>query len=179
METLEIKTEAQIVPSNSTSAVETPLENFQKTALENAEKDYKTLKERMDNAVYVIDIDKKSMDLLFDYIMKDAPWKFTECLGILEVEKELRANYKAGKFSGSPVALEAIYYYMSKVQGNGKFTDFASFKSIEDYLKVLKPISAAIEMIKMDTEQLKKAEFIVSSRREGIDTAEKLDAPVS
>jgi hypothetical protein len=152
-----------------TTAVESPLTNFQKDALDVAEKELETLREEVSNKKYLLDLDKKDLETLNKFIIEDATWKFTESLGIIEVEKEMKKAIKEGKLFTNAVAIEAIYYYMSKVEGNGRSVKATAFENVDSYLKVLKAITGGIEKVKIETEKVRQAEFVVAARREGIE----------
>lgn len=145
------------------------LTKFQEEALKDAEKDLETMKKEMSTRKYLIDLKKEDIKLVNDFINVDAKWKFTECLGIVEVTKELESCVKSGKLFTTAVAIEAIYYYMSKVEGSGNTTDTQTFKTLSDYLRILKQITNGVERIKADGEKIRAAEFIVAARREGIE----------
>lgn len=145
------------------------LTDFQKTALDNAEKELETLSNELQSKKYLIDLKKEDIVLLESFNKLDAPWKFTECLGIVEVEKELASAVKAGKLYIGAIAIEAMYYYMSKVEGTGKSTNTESFKNVDDYIRVLKALTLGMERVKADNEKLRQAQFVVAARREGID----------
>lgn len=148
---------------------ESPLNNFQLAALETAEKELMDLEKEMSSKKYLVDLSKDDVKMLDNFIKTDAPWKFTESLGIIEVEKSLKEAVKDGKIYTSALAIEAIYYYMSKVEGKGKTPDATSFKKAEDYIRILKGITGAMEKVKIDNEKVKNAQFVVAARREGIE----------
>ena len=152
------------------------LTDFQKTALDNAEKELVELRKDLNSKKYLIDLKKEDISLLDNFIRKDATWKFTECLGIIEAEKELTAAVKAGKLYIGAIAIEAIYYYMSKVEGKGKSTDTETFKNVDDYIRTLKGLTLGMERVKADNERLRQQEFIVAARREGIDPDDSIQA---
>jgi hypothetical protein len=154
----------------SPNAIESPLASFQNSALEAAEKELETLRKEIESKKYLLDLDKKDLQTLNNFITTGAPWKFTESLGILEVEKEMKKAIKEGKLFTTSVAIEAIYYYMSKVEGTGKNTNSTAFQGgIEEYLKILKAVMGGLEKVKADTERVQRAEFVVAARREGIE----------
>jgi hypothetical protein len=159
METTKVK---EMEPENS-------LVDFQKTALETAENDLENLRKEIQTKKYLIDLKKEDIVLLEKFNKLDAPWKFTECLGIVEVEKELALAVKSGKLYIGSIAIEAMYYYMSKVEGTGKNTNTEAFKSVDDYIRVLKSLTLGMERVKADNEKLRQSEFVVAARREGIE----------
>ncbi len=145
------------------------LEAFQKDALEVAERELEALKAEHEKKKYLIDLDKKDIEILNNFILNDAPWKFTECLGITEVEKDTKKAAKEGKLFISAVPIEAIYYYLSKVEGTGRKVNSTAFLDIESYQRILKGISGGMEKVKADTDKVRQAEFTVAARREGIE----------
>jgi hypothetical protein len=158
--------EAQtITPENEVSS----LNQFQQQALEAAEKELADLELEMSTKKYLVDIDKNDIAMLDSFIKKDAPWKFTESLGIIEVEKSTVEAVKEGKLFTTSLAIEAIYYYMSKVEGAGKTPAAGSFKTVENYVRILKGITGTMERVKVDNEKVKNAQFVVAARREGIE----------
>jgi hypothetical protein len=166
METTEIKAESISQTENSS-----PLSDFQTAALDAAEKALEALRKEQETKKYLVDLEKAEIETLNKFILEDASWKFTESLGILEVEKDLKNAVKNGKLFVGAVTVEAIYYYMSKVEGNGKKTNAKAFSDTANYIKVLKGISGALERIKADTEKVRQAEFVVAARKEGIEPA--------
>ena len=163
--------------------VETPisqLTQFQQEALDEAEKELESLKKELETRKYLVDLDKNLIKVLQNFIYNDAPWKFTEALGIIEVKKEFVAVEKTGKLFIKGLTVEAIYYYISKVEGNGLTTKSSSFTTIESYLAVVKAITTTLEKIKLDNESLREKEFTVAARREGLnlDSEETTDSIV-
>lgn len=156
----------EIVTENS---LKTELNDFQKAALEAAEKELESLKKEVESRKYLIDLDKGDIEVLSNFIEKDAPWKFTESLGILEVEKEMKKSLKEGKLFTGALAIEAIYYYLSKVEGKGNTPNAESFGSASTYIRIVKAITTGVEKVKVDNEKVRNAEFIVAARREGIE----------
>lgn len=165
METTEIKPATTVAQEESNS----PLTNFQQAALDAAEKDLENLGKELESKKYLVDIDKNGIATLSTFINEDAPWKFTESLGVIEVDKEMQIALKKGKLFTSSLAIEAIYYYLSKVEGKGRGTDTKAFSSVEQYTKMLKNITNALERVKADNEKYKQAQFVVAARREGIE----------
>lgn len=151
------------------------LTDFQKLALEAAEKELDAIKKEVESKKYLVDLTKEDIARLNSFISNDATWKFTEALGILEVEKEMERATKEGKLFTTALAIEAIYYYLSKVEGSGNSTNTSSYTNAADYIKVLKSIKSSIERVSMDNEKVRNAEFIAAARREGIDPDQSID----
>jgi len=151
-------------------AVKNELNEFQAKALLEAESQLEKKQKEYYAKKYLIDISKEDIKALSTFIEKDAKWKFTECLGIVEVNKELSSCVKSGKLFTTAVCIEAIYYYMSKVEGTGETTEATnSLSKLNDYLRILKAIISGVERIKADGEELRAFEFTVAARREGIE----------
>ena len=157
--------------SDVSNAPTTSLNEFQQQALDSAKKIHDDLKKEMETQKYLVDINTEDLNALSAYIANDAPWKFTECLGIVEVTKELKVAQKAKKLFTGAIAIEAIYYYLSKVEGKGYHptSEKGSFTDIDQYIRVIKGISSAVERIKIDNDKVRQAEFILAARMEGID----------
>ena len=143
---------------------------FQTEALATAEKELEAMRKELNTKKYLIDVKKEDIALLVKFNEKDAEWKFSECLGIVEVEKELKVATKEGKLYTTAVAVEAMYYYLSKVEGKGKGTNTTAFTDVADFIRVLKAITQGVDRIKTDNEKFRNQEFIVAARREGINT---------
>ena len=154
--------------ANLTEGEQSPLTAFQQAALDQAQEDLEKLRAEIEAQKYLVNLDKKDIEMLKTFIANDATWKFTESLGIKEVQKELN-DLTDGKLFTKALAIEAIYYYMSKVEGAGEKPNTVAFPNIDDYLRCLKAITNAIERIKADSEKIREAEFILAARQEGID----------
>jgi hypothetical protein len=99
----------------------------------------------------------------------EAPWKFTESLGIKEVQKELDACQKSGKLFMNAISYEALYFYLSKMEGKGEHVVSEAIKTLDEYLEILKSINVVRNVIANENEKLKHMEFVVASRAEGIE----------
>lgn len=167
METTEIN--VNTAPAESAA----PLNEFQLKAIEQAEKDLEKLKSEVTSQKYLVDITKDQIKSLNVYVTEHAPWKFTESLGIVELEKEFADSVKKGKLFISGVATEAIHYYLSKAEGKGK--NVAGFKDVNEYISILRGVVATLERVKVDADKVRDAEFVLAARREGIepDTSHK------
>ena len=153
----------------ATANNEKSLNDFQRESLIKAENELNALREELANKKYLIDLNKSDIKLLNDFNKNDATWKFTECLGVVEIEKELKDALKSGKLYIGAMPIEAIYYYLSKVEGNGKNTNTTTFETVDDYIRVLKAMTGGMERVKADNDKIRNQEFVVASRREGIE----------
>lgn len=100
---------------------------------------------------YIIEGGLAIADSITMFLTEKAAWKFSESLGIMESVKQVEEATKAintGKVKElfvPSLALEAIYYFLTKVEGKG----LAEAKS---YIEVLKPVSDALGRSKADRE---------------------------
>ena len=114
------------------------------------EKTEKELSEKL----YVIEGKQDTADRIIDFLKHRAEWKFTESLGVLECIKQIedsRQKLKDGKIKElmtQSLALEAIYYFMTKVTGMG----VAEAKVY--YTNMLKPVSEGLSRVKADKDKL-------------------------
>lgn len=104
--------------------------------------------------LYLIEGEEKVADAVIDFIQNKAQWKFSESLGIMECIRqvtEAKANItkkKTKQFLIPSLALEAIYYFLTKVEGVG-------ITQANDYVNnLLKPISDALSRAKSDREEI-------------------------
>ena len=110
------------------------------------EKDLQTKK-------YIVQGGLETAESLLSFLKNDAQWKFSEALGIIEAVKQVEEAKKAltgGKAKEVFVpglALEAIYYFLTKVESKG-------LTHAELYVATLKPISDALGRSKQDRESI-------------------------
>ena len=113
----------------------------------------KTSKE-LETKLYIIQGGEETANHLLDFIKNEAQWKFSEALGIGECVRQYEAavkNVKTGKIKEIMIpalALEATYYFLTKVEGKGLASANAYVNNI------LKPISDALGRSKADREAL-------------------------
>ena len=143
------------------------LDEIQNDALEKAENELESYKQELEKKKYLVDLKGNDITSLLNYITHDAPWKFTEALGIIEVINELKECVSKNKLFMTAISIEALYFYLSKVEGKGTKA-YGSIGSIEIYIKILKSINVVRNIILTENEKLKELEFIVASRKQGI-----------
>lgn len=117
------------------------------------EKIEKTSKE-LETKLYIIQGAETAGENLLGFIKNDAQWKFSEALGIGECVRQYESaikNIKSGKTKELMIpalALEATYYFLTKVEGKGLAT-------ADTYVNnLLKPITDALGRSKADREAL-------------------------
>jgi len=114
-----------------------------KDRVEAVKKEFETYK-------YKLDVDKALMDRYFDFIRNDAKFDGKDCLGLPKVYEALEECVREGnkvimggrpQYTLSNMHLEAIYYYLTKVTGQG-LADAMSLKELLD--PVLESLSRAV-----------------------------------
>ncbi len=89
MEPTTIPTTGIVQQATSELPTPSPLTSFQQEALKDAEAKMEQLQKDLENRKYLANASKEEIEVLRNFITYDAPWKFTEALGIIEVTKEL------------------------------------------------------------------------------------------
>jgi hypothetical protein len=104
---------------------------------------------------------------LHQFIINDAKWSYSECLGVIKADEILQEQIKnmengqKNLFLGITV-LEAIHYFMKKETGTG-------FTSAQHYIKMLEPIGGGLQRAQKEYEKLQELEFNLASLEQGID----------
>lgn len=165
MQNLEIP-ESEI--QQSTQVIE--LSDVQKQLFEEAQKDLDNFVKDLSSKKYYVELKKEDVKILQNFVQNDAKWKFMESLGIGEVSRELESSLdKTGKAFIPAAAIEAIYYYLSKVEGIGQKVDSNAIKDVETYLRILKAINVSRNSVSVDAEKQKHLEYVLACRAEGLD----------
>lgn len=164
MEELKVSEQEQQQPQ------ELQLTDVQKEAFIQAQKEVDDFEKELSTKKYLVDLSKDDTLVIKNFIEKDAQWKFMESLGIGEVLRELKSSAdKNGNVFIPAVAVEAIYYYLSKVEGTGNTVNSPSIGSVEVYLRLLKAVNNARSSVAIDNEKKKHLEYILACRAEGLD----------
>lgn len=164
MEELKVSEQEQQNPQ------ELQLTEVQKEAFIQAQKDVDDFDKELATKKYLVDLTKEDVIVIQNFIERDAQWKFMESLGIGEVLKELKTSVdKNGKVFIPAVAVEAIYYYLSKVEGVGNTVNSASIGTVDVYLRLLKAVNNARSSVATDNEKKKRLEYVLTCRAEGLD----------
>lgn len=150
------------------------LTDAQVKAYEAAQAEVDAFRKEMETKKYFADMSESDIKVLQNFLLKDAPWKFTESLGIREVNKEIEESLKKkGKLFMGATAFEAMYFYLSKVEGTGEKVTASSIADLETYLRLLKNINAARSSVAEDNKKLQHLEYVAASRSEGLDPVEE------
>lgn len=122
------------------------------------------VKKEFESYRYKLDVDQDMMNRYFDFIMNDAKFDGKDCLGLPKVYEALEECVREGnkivmggrpQYTLSNMHLEAIYYYLTKVTGQG-LKEASSLKELLD--PILDSLSRAV--VRRNTLQsfLEKAE---------------------
>lgn len=138
-----------------------------KAKIESAEKDLTT-------KTYLIEGGSNIGTDIVSFLTHDAKWKFSEALGIGEAINQVESalsNIKKGKTKELLVpslALEAIYYFMTKVEGEG-------VESANNFIKLLKPVSDALGRSKNDRSKIDQMARDLGTLESSIDSGAKVE----
>lgn len=96
--------------------------------IESLKKKVDETKKEFENYRYKLDVDQNMMDRYFEFIKNEAKFDGKDCLGLPKVYEALQECVKDGnkvvmggrpQYTLSNMHLEAIYYYLTKVTGQG------------------------------------------------------------
>lgn len=137
-----------------------------KAKIESREKELSTKK-------YIIKGGETTGKALIAFVENDAQWKFSEALGIGECHRQLIESVsnikKAKEIFVSAMALEALYYFLTKVEGKG-------LSSANSYVNnLLKPITDALGRSKSDRESLDQLLRDLGTVESAIDTGATIE----
>lgn len=148
------------------------LTEVQKAAYLSAEKELAEAKKELENKKYYSDLSTEDAKILQNFLLNDATWKFTESLGIREVNREITESMKKkGKLFMGATAFEAMYFYLSRVEGTGEKVTSTAIPDLETYLRLLKGINAVRSEMNADNKKLQHLEYVTASRSEGLEPA--------
>jgi hypothetical protein len=165
------QTQPKVVELKSAQvADERTLTDIQQEAAKEATAELEALKAELETKKYFMDLTKSEIQILRGFITEDAPWKFMESLGIREVDNQLSKSVeKNGKAFIDAVTIEAVYYYLSKVEGVGGKVNSPNIGTVDVYLKLLKATNGVRNAVTADNEKLKHLEYVAACRLEGIE----------
>lgn len=102
---------------------------------------------------YVVEGKAEVGETILTFLKEKAQWKFSESLGIVESVRQLEDAVKAVKTKKTSelmlqsLSLEAVYYFLTKVEGVG-------LDDANAYIKILKPVSDALGRSKQDRQDI-------------------------
>lgn len=121
--------------------------------------------EELENKKYLIPGGKEVAKSIKQFIVKQAKWKFTESLGIVEINRQMHEfiNDPASKeLMVPPLVLEAFYYFLSKHEGIG-------LPEADAFVSLLKAINQAKSRADNDKKELEEMRFRLQSLEHGVD----------
>ena len=110
-------------------------------------------RENLSKKKYIVDGGVAIGESLEQFMTNTASWKFTEAMGVIEAVKQLQLSIKAindkktKELYVDPLLLEAVYYFLTKVEGVG-------LHHAASYLAMLRPVSEALGSYKEDKDKL-------------------------
>jgi hypothetical protein len=133
------------------------------------------LTKSLETKKYIVEGGTITGSALLDFLKTDALWKFTEAKGIVEAVKQVQTaidNYTANKVKHlliDSTALEAIYYFLSKVEKKG--LDAAAFYI--DHMVL--PVSNALGRAKEDRMELDQLQRDRGTLEAAIDSGAEIE----
>ena len=134
-------------------------------AIEKLEIEIGKLMKEQETKIYVVTKDKTIGSALHSFITKEAKWKYTEVLGIIELGKKISefAEGREKSLAIDATAVQALYYFIGKVEGIGLDSAISYFNTI------LKPVADAAARLDADKKNLEMLEFRKVSLEQGVD----------
>lgn len=135
-----------------------------------------TLQEKLEKKGYIVEGGTKRADILVDWLTNDAKWKFNESMGVIEAIRQIKvaadaiSKGKTKELYLPNLCLEAVYYFISKVEGVG--LEQADFYVTE----LLKPIADGLGRAKVDKDSIEAKGFELASYENGIDPTKEIKA---
>jgi hypothetical protein len=132
--------------------------NMRVKAAEFLEKKLASKRNEVSKKTYPVKGGLATAKALHDFIQKDAQWKFTESLGIIEAKRVLEEQVHSinGKMTSElalgALTIEALYYFMTKEEGKGYLKASAFVNNL------LRPVSEALNASKADREEINQME---------------------
>ena len=160
--------EATLTIEKAPVDIDGKLEQRQQLAadLEKRLNDFRT---ELETKTYLVEGQIVTAKALHKFITEDAKWNFSESMGIIETRRQLDTIIKdleTGKRKEimlSTLALEAIYYFLSKETGVGLESAIYYFNTI------LKPVTDALSRAKQDKEKKDQLERDLGQVQNAID----------
>jgi hypothetical protein len=108
----------------------------------------------IENKKYIIEGGTKTATAVVNFLQNEASWKFSEALGVIEATRQVEEAQKEilkGKTKElliPALAVEAIYYFLTKVEGKGLIhaTSYVN--------ELLKPVTDALSRSKNDRTEI-------------------------
>jgi hypothetical protein len=160
--------EATLTIEKAPVDIDGKLEQRQKLAAD-LEKKLNDFRAELETKTYLVEGQIVTAKAIHDFITNDAKWNFSESMGIIETRKQLDVIIKdleTGKRKEimlSTLALEAIYYFLSKETGVGLSSALHYFNTI------LKPVTDSLSRAKQDKEKKDQLERDLGQVQNAID----------
>ena len=162
------KVTAMTVEKSATIDVDGKLEQRKKLAADLTKK-LADFEKELETKNYLVEGKIETAEKLLAFVTEEAEWKFSEALGIVETQSQLskiKDNLAKGKSTEimlSHLALEALYYFLSKGTGKG-------VETAKTYLALLKPITDALSRAKQDKDKKDQMVKDLGTLESAIDT---------
>lgn len=139
------------------------------TLKQQVEEKIKEKTNEVENKLYIVEGGVKTAEELITFLEKDAQWKFTEAMGVIEAVKEIKKSVetikkkKATELMFNPLVIEATYYFLTKVEGKGLNEATHYFENL------LKPVSDALSRSKADRQVIDQMQRDLATLESALD----------
>lgn len=164
---MENKEENIVAPEEQKDDIKAPVVDQTKVKL--AADALESFKKEIKSKLYALPGDDSLVSEIKGFIENEAQWKAMEALGVEELTKRFNdlGEIKNGVFYLNGLEVEALHYFLSKVEGKGR-------ESSAKYLRMVRSVNEGLKMRQADTRQQIKLEHELAAAEQGID----LTAPV-
>lgn len=136
---------------------------------EEAQEYFESLKkkqEELSDKKYLVDGGSKTQEIILSFLDNEAKWKSHEALGVIKAFEETEKGLKNKELFLSGLCIEAIAYYVDKVEGAG-------LKSAKRFSEDLfKPVNEVYGKVQYDRQELKKLQEKLAEYEKEISFAE-------
>jgi hypothetical protein len=153
------------VEKNEQVAEETKNPRINPEVIEKLKGEIKAKEEELETKKYLIPGGKQVAKNFKQFIAKNAKWRFTEAIGVVEVNRiliEFIENPAETELMIPAVALEAMYYFMARHEGTG-------LVEAKEFTDLIKAINSAKGRSEQDRKEFEEMTFRLQSLEHGVD----------
>jgi len=153
-----------IVAPEEQKEVKTPVIDEAKVKL--AADSLDSFKKELKTKLYALKGDDALVAEFKDFVENEAQWKAMEALGIEELSRVFNdmGPVKNGVFYLKNLEVDALHYFLSRVEGKGKETS-------AKFLRMIRSVNEAVKMVQADNRNQIKLEHELTAAEQGIDLA--------
>lgn len=153
---------------NTENIVAPTVDNVQTPAIDEAKvklaaDNLESFKTDLTTKLYAMQADDSLVKEFIQFIENEAEWKSMESLGIEELHKVFTeiTGVKNGVIYLKNLEVEALHYFLSKVEGKGK-------ESASRYLRMIRSVNDALKMAQADNRRQLQLEHELAAAQQGL-----------